>query len=149
MNLQKRITSDKMNTIFKSLTFDHIPIHSSTRSPIHSFMQNEPNLQNDQRNLSEVVLISRPWRIPQNNQSCHPREGGDPNQLKAPIHHQESNIENMQNEPNLKENGHKCLHNIDLQKYPHPALPVSTNNQLSRIEHREYAKRTQFANKQP
>ena len=31
-------------------------------------MQNEPNLPNVQRNLSEVVLISRPWRILQNNQ---------------------------------------------------------------------------------
>ncbi len=31
-------------------------------------MQNEPNFPDAKMNLSAVVLISRPWRIPQNNQ---------------------------------------------------------------------------------
>jgi hypothetical protein len=33
----------------------------------------------------------------------------------------------MQNEPNLYTNSHKCLRNMDLQKYLHPALLLSTN----------------------
>jgi hypothetical protein len=33
----------------------------------------------------------------------------------------------MQNEPNLQTNSHKCPRNIDLRKYLHPAMLVSTN----------------------
>ena len=43
-------------------------------------MQNEPNLLSAQMNLSEVDLISRPWRIQQNNQSSI-----IDNQWKGPI----------------------------------------------------------------
>ena len=41
---------------------------------------------------------------------------------------------NMQNKPNLHTSIHKCLRNMDLQKYLHPALLVSTNNQSSIID---------------
>ncbi len=42
---------------------------SYTHSLIKQKMKNKPNLLNAQSNLSEVVLISRPWRIPKNHRS--------------------------------------------------------------------------------
>jgi phage portal protein BeeE len=56
MYLQKRKKDDIMNTKFKSLTFDHIPIHSSTRSPIHSFMQNKPNFKTSRIEYQESCI---------------------------------------------------------------------------------------------
>ena len=88
-------------------TYINIPIHSSTHLPIHKIMQNKANFESTHSSTTS------------------------PDGSRATSH--ESRLK-MQNKPNLHKSSHKCLCNTDLQKYLHPALLVSTNNQSSIID---------------
>jgi hypothetical protein len=62
----------------------------------------------------------------QNKPNFNPTPSWPPSPNGPRVTGDESRI-NMQNEPNSHTNSHKCLSNMDLRKYLHPALLVSTN----------------------
>ncbi len=103
---------DKVKTIFKTKTRDTRINDESIWSPnlvtgkITKKMRNKPNF-NTSSSVQKTINQSRPKDESTNNQS--------------------SIIDNQLKGPNLHKSSHKCLRNIDLQKYPHPALLLSTN----------------------
>ncbi len=83
MNTKCEGLNNEQSTISYRFTMNQPKTMNNELRTMNQLMQNEPNLLSAKMNLSEVVLISRPWRIPQNNQSSTCAQGIINNQLKG------------------------------------------------------------------
>jgi len=131
-----------VKTIFKTITRDtRINSESNCTPIIHARTitkktQNEPNckltahMPTSHNGPRGTAHESRLNMQNESNFTLTAHKPKSPNGSRAKAH--ESRL-NMRNEPNLHKNSHNCLRNIDLRKYLHTALLVSTNNQQSII----------------